>query len=147
MSEYLLSVIGMVLFCSVLSMIIPQGKTSTIVQAIGRLACILAILSPLAGYFIDDSKGIFSQSGIEVDETFIKYYSEMRIEEAEERLERQLKEEYGEALVLTLYWGWEDDNRLKVYQTFICASLSPTDKEKINKQVHESLGVEVVYVE
>ena len=46
MSGYLLGVIGMVLFCAVLTVVIPHGKTSKMVHAISRIACVVAILAP-----------------------------------------------------------------------------------------------------
>ena len=96
MSEYLLSVIGVVLFSSVLLAILPSGKTSELIKAIARIACLVTILAPIVSFFVgrSDFAGIFQESGIELQASFIEYCSEERIAEAEALLKKELKDKY-----------------------------------------------------
>ena len=77
MSGYLLSVVGIVLFTSILLAIVPTGKTSEIVKAIARLACVVTILAPIVQFFVSDGEfgTFFVESSIQTESTFIQYSS------------------------------------------------------------------------
>ncbi len=115
MNGYLLSVIGTVLFAALLTAIVPEGKTSGLVKAIAKSACLLAIVAPIPSYLHSenfdkkntDSQTIFSQTVIETDEDFIKYYSEMRIRATKQALERELKEKFSVETSVELNWTYE----------------------------------------
>ena len=150
LSGYLLSIIGVVLFCSVLTVVLPQGKTGKIVGAMARLACIITILAPLPAYFNGNTDGFFQKTSIEMDEDFIKYCSELRIEEAQKNLENSLREKYDENVSVLFYWGWEDceeGENIKVYQISVSSDcLTEEDKATISRDIKEDYGVEkVVY--
>ena len=111
MNEYLLGVIGTILICALLTAILPQGKTSGVIKAITRMACVLAIVAPILKYLQTDSlhsninvEGNFTETVIETDETYIKYYSEMRIRETEKALENELAERYAVSVEVHLIW-------------------------------------------
>ncbi len=111
MSGYLLGVVGVVVLAATLTSVLPEGKTSSTIRAIARLACILAIISPVLHFFqsgklsFENEKkqeGIFADSVIEAEGRFIEYYSEMRIREAEEKLKLELSERYALDTLVTL---------------------------------------------
>ena len=111
MNEYLLGVIGTILICALLTAILPQGKTSGVIKAITRMACVLAIVAPILKYLQTGSlhsninvEGNFTETVIETDETYIKYYSEMRIRETEKALENELAERYAVSVEVHLIW-------------------------------------------
>ena len=123
MNAYLLSVIGTVLLSAILTAIIPEGKTATVIKGMTRLACLLAIIAPIPSYLKNngllggnaadkDSLINFSQTVIETDEGFIKYYSEMRIRNAESVLEEEIFERYAVAVKVTLHWENENTDTL-----------------------------------
>lgn len=116
MNGYLLSVIGTVLLSAILTAIVPEGKTSSAIKGVAKLACVLAIVAPVLEFFQGGSAElggkktsqlIFSESVIQTDEEFIKYYSEMRIRETEKTLEAELVEKYGVETSITLEWTRE----------------------------------------
>lgn len=118
MNGYLLSVIGTVLLSAILTAIVPEGKTSSAIKGVAKLACVLAIVAPVLEFFQSggsklgtkkSSTSIFSESVIQTDEEFIKYYSEMRIRETEKALERELAEKYGAETEVTLEWSSETE--------------------------------------
>ena len=117
MNGYLLSVIGTVLIAALLTAIAPDGKTSGLIKAIAKSACLLAIVAPIPSYLNSgnsdeknaDLQTIFSQTVIETDEDFIKYYSEMRIRATAQALEAELKEKFSVVASVELEWMNESD--------------------------------------
>ena len=114
MNGYLLSVIGTVLLCSVLTSIAPEGKTASVVKGITKLVCILAIIAPVLQFFKTgsvevftdkNSQDFFSSQGIEGEKAFIQYYSEMRIRQTEQALEQEILEKYALESEVCLVWG------------------------------------------
>ncbi len=114
MNGYLLSVIGTVLLCSLLTAIAPEGKTSAVVKGVARLTCILAIIAPVLQFFktgsLSDLLGEkeeknFTQNVIEEEGAFIQYYCELRIQETEKALKAALSERYGLDCAVSIAWS------------------------------------------
>ena len=106
MSGYLLSVVGIVLFTSILLAIVPTGKTSEIVKAIARLACVVTILAPIVQFFVSDGEfgTFFVESSIQTESTFIQYSSKTRVEEVEKILEEKIEVEFGVPVDVECVW-------------------------------------------
>lgn len=126
MNGYLLSVIGTVLLSAILTAIVPEGKTSSAIKGVAKLACVLAIVAPVLEFFQGGSEklggektsqSIFSESVIQTDEAFIKYYSEMRIRETEDALETEISEKYGAETNVTLEWLLETERVDGIYES------------------------------
>ena len=122
MSGYLLTVMGTVLVCSLITAITPDGKTSSSIKGVTKLVCILAIIAPILRFFQTDSiqtlidknrQGNFYEDVIEVDGEFIQYYSEMRIQQTEESLEERLFERYAVPCAVCLEWSVEEEIRIE----------------------------------
>ena len=117
MNGYLLSVIGTILLSALLTAILPNGKTSAVIKAITKLACLLVIISPVFSYIQaetgtsngNSSKNL-SQSVIQTDEAFITYYSEMRIQNAQAQLESEIKEKFGLDCRVVFNWKYDKEN-------------------------------------
>ena len=117
MNGYLLSVIGTILLSALLTAILPNGKTSAVIKAITKLACLLVIISPVFSYIQaetgtsngNSSKNL-SQSVIQTDESFITYYSEMRIQNAQAQLENEIKEKFGLDCKVVFTWEYDKEN-------------------------------------
>ncbi len=138
MNEYLLSVIGTVLLSAVLTAIMPEGKTASVIKGIARLACLLAIIAPILNFFQKGelefagenfSDKFFSESVIQTDEAFIKYYSEIRIEETENALEKEIHDKYAISTSVSITW----ENVLKEFDN------KYTDKEIKITAIHVKL--------
>ncbi len=146
MSSYLLSIIGIVLFCSVLTVIIPKGKTAKIVNGMARLACIVAIVAPIPAYLSEESGAFFGKTSIETDEAFIKYCSELRVDEAAQTLEKTWREEYEKDLSVTLYWGWTEEQEIEIYQANVYhRDLTQEEQTNIATYMQQTCGVQVVF--
>ncbi len=121
MNGYLLTVIGTVIFSSVLTAILPDGKTSGVVKGVAKLALVLVIVSPILQFFQNGDFGEdflgenFSKSVIQTDERYIQYYSEMRINETEKALENELLKTFGIKTQVCLNWSSENEIVQGVY--------------------------------
>lgn len=120
MSGYLLSIVGVVLLSAILTAILPEGKSSGLIKSVMRMVCTLAIISPILNFLRSQSFSFgenknssvnFSQFGIETQSSFISYYSEMRIAEAEDALEAELLEKYQTAAEVSLVWELQQEER------------------------------------
>ena len=118
MKEYLLSIIGTVLFSAILTAILPEGKSAGLIKGIARMACTLAIVAPMLQFFqsgtlslinLEKYDGIFSQTVIDSESAFIHYYSELRIRETENALEWELEETQGIASKVSIQWTNQDE--------------------------------------
>jgi hypothetical protein len=110
MNEYLLGVVGTVLFASVLQAILPSGKSTQLLQAILRIACITVILTPIVRFFVEweNLEGIFVESSIQGNEGFIQYCREQRIEDAESFIENDLEKRYSISCEVRLDWKLQE---------------------------------------
>lgn len=121
MNGYLLSIIGTILLCSIITVLIPNGKTAGTVKGIAKLVCVLAIIAPILRFF---KTGEFewanaensSKTVIELDYDFIEYYSEARVKAAEKSLECLLKEKFGVETSITLAWETESETLDRYYE-------------------------------
>lgn len=111
MNSYLLTVIGTVLLSSIITAILPEGKTATTIKGVAKLACLLAIIAPILQFFstgdiksFQSNSSNFSEFVIQTDDGFIQYYSEKRIMETQEALEREIVELYAQNVDVTLTW-------------------------------------------
>ncbi len=145
MNGYLLTVIGTVLVCTLLTAIAPEGKTSAVIKGIAKLVCVLAIIAPVLQFFQTGSIAELTgnswknseESVIEQDEAFIQYYSEKRVRETETALEAELLEEYGVEVQVTLFWQRENEEVGKGY------SLEAIRIQCIEMELPEGVGEEV----
>ena len=149
MNEYLLCVIGTVLLSAVLTAIAPDGKTSSVIKGAAKLACILAIVSPVMNFFAtgemqagkiwgveENSTTNFSQIGIQTDGEFIKYYSEMRIRHTQTALEKELWNDFNAKTTVLLDWERKDFQSGRYEESAVCIT-------KINVTCENEIGEEV----
>ena len=160
MNEYLLSVIGIVLFSSVLIAVLPSGKTGVVIRGIARIACVITILSPVVHFFVDAGEldGFFREKGIETEVSFIEYCSKERIEEAEEMLKKELSEKYEGVEKVELQWkneaiyyGGYTASGVKIERIFVYLNKEMTNSacEEMIEYLFNQYGCEgqVVYLE
>ena len=161
---YLLAIIGTVLLCSVLTAIVPEGKTTGVIKGVTRLACLLAIISPIP-YFLQkenifdklhgentqNATAFFSENVIQTDERFIKYYSEMRIREAESALVAEIKEKFEVNASVEIAWDFEgegayDTDKIRITQIYVALNgeISEEDKREMSNYLTKNYCSEVL---
>ena len=62
MNGYLISVVGTVLLCALLTAILPEGKTANLIKAVAKLACLVAIIAPVPAFLQQSSFGIIDKN-------------------------------------------------------------------------------------
>ena len=146
MNGYLLTVVGIVIVCSLIAAILPEGKTSGLIRGITKLVCTLAIVAPIIDFFTKGefswdffSSKNFTQSGIQTDESFIEYYSEMRILATEEALTLNLKEKFGVDVKLKLSWEIEESEKGGYYKSERIKITKISVKTDANTEVKEEM--------
>ena len=149
MNAYLLSVIGTILVSAFITAIAPDGKTSVVVKAITRLACILVIIAPILQFLQSErstntnknSQSNFLESVIQTDESFIQYYQEKRIRQTEQALQDEVFDKFHLQCSVRLEWveTQTDDGESKIKITRIVLSIKNTIAEKEKEQMCEYL--------
>ncbi|MBQ4052808.1 MAG: hypothetical protein IJD33_00545 [Clostridia bacterium] len=160
MSGYLLSVIGIVLFSSILIAVLPNGKTADMIRGITRIACVITMLSPVVYFFVDGGNfdGFFGEKGIETEAAFIQYCSEERIEQAEILLQKELSEKYDGIHKIEMQWeseaihfGGYTANGVKIVKivVFVNQALSDHIEREIIEYLFNQYGCEgqVIHLE
>ena len=142
-NAYLLSLIGTILLCSIITVIIPNGKTASIIKGVTRLVCLLAIISPIP-YFLQNEKGIFgndknsngifSQTVIQTDDAFIKYYCQLRIRETERALANELLEKFNAETEVVLTWVMDTDTGNYDTDKIKIVKISVTMQDKVSEE-------------
>lgn len=147
MSAYLLKIVGIVLISSVLTAILPNGKTNGVIKGMAKLLCLVVIVSPimqaLRTFPSTDGEGqenYFSQSVIKADESFIQYYSETRISEAERALEKQINEQFNVDSKVALEWeSMENAGAIKLKITKIYVQIKSDVEVEKREQIRAYL--------
>ena len=127
MNGYLLCIIGTVLISSIITAIVPDGKTTAVIKGVAKLACLLAIIAPIPTFLQKDnffdalntenqinSQGFFSQTVIPTDGAFIQYYSETRITQTEKTLQEELYERFAVKAIVNLEWEIENECDIRI---------------------------------
>ena len=152
MNGYLLTVIGTVLLSALLTALLPEGKTSGLIKSVMKLACLLAIVSPIPSLFIQWKDGgqewenqeiFFDQTVIETDSDFIKYYSEIRVRLSETALKEELIKTYPQVVGVTIAWELgdivgEESGRIKILE--ISVTTDGSMEEEAKQQMWEYLS-------
>ena len=153
MNEYLLCVIGTVLLSAVLTAIAPEGKTASVIKGTAKLVCILAIVAPVMNFFAtgemqtekmlstgENSTANFSQIGIQTDEAFIKYYSEMRIRQTQTALEEELLNDFNAKTTVLLDWERKIFQSRRYEEGAVCITrINVTCKNEIGEEVKQKM--------
>ena len=153
MSDYLLSVVGIVFLSSMINAIIPEGKTSGMVKSVVKLLCILVILTPFAKIMQNDGLSLedyFSKSVIKIDENFIEYCSEKTILTAQTQMEKEILDEFETQTSVRLEWVYDAadkensamQNRIKITCIYIEAPIE--NQSQIQEYLVQRYGCKVV---
>lgn len=156
MSAYLLKIVGIVLISSVLTAILPNGKTSGVIKGVAKLLCLVVIVSPIMQALRvfhtnekDGQENYFSQSVIKTDESFIQYYSETRILETEQALQKEINRLFNVESRVALEWErMENEGIVKLKITKVCvqivAEIDDAKKEEIRAFLAKNYCSEVL---
>ena len=111
MDAYILSVCGAVIISSLVTILLPDGKTGKFINGVLKLFCLLVILVPLFVFFKNGScetAGSAAEGEISLDEEFIgDFYDEFANEEAR-AVEKKIEEELSVTVTAQIEWDFVD---------------------------------------
>ena len=153
MNGYVLTVMGTVLIASILSVLIPAGKTAGIVKGVTKLACLIVLIAPIPkflreenvfdairGESIENTDDFFENNGISPDKSFIEYYCEWRVREAENVLEREVQEKFGVEISAKFSWEYVAETDVDGVKITSIYAKSETDmSEKVKTELYAYL--------
>lgn len=149
MNTYLLTILGVVIVSSFLTAILPSGKTTNTVKGIVKTVCLLTIISPILGFLqnaknpSEKSSVIFQESGIQTDGEFIKYYSELRVNNAQTLLQKELFERFSAQTNVRFLWKTiqeqqDEYNQIQITEIVIHLLSEISEKEKEDMRIYVS---------
>ena len=154
MSEYLLSITGIVLVSTVFSNFLPSGKTSVLIKNILRLCAYLSVLSPVFNIFTHSLKSeekffidYFNENVIKTDDSYIEYCSEKTIDSTEEKIEELLKSEYFIQADVRIVGNEKNDfGELKIKKIIVITNDISTEKqEEIRTDFNRKYSVNIEF--
>lgn len=149
MNGYVLTVMGTVLISSILTMLAPNGKCSSIIKNMTKLVCLVVLIAPIPNLLgeknlFDGIRGenteqadvFLKDDSINVDEEFINYYCELRVRETQTALKKDILARFNVVADVILSWGFVDGtdvDGLKI--TKITVKIPQTVEEGIKKKM------------
>ncbi len=141
LNGYLLTIIGTVLLSSVLTALLPSGKTSSVIKGVTKLACVIAIVAPIPSFlqsndaFDINGEKNNGQSVIQTDTSFIEYYCEMRVRNTETLLAAELEEEFSLQTAVDCEWRFQeegvyDSDTVLITKITVTSQKTLSDEEK-----------------
>lgn len=151
MSAYVLSVIGTILLCAILTAILPNGKTNAVIKGVARLACVISIVMPVLIFFQSGEWSVgkiffeedFSKTVIQTDREFIKYYSEMRVRETQQILQEELLKEFSVKSAVKISWNMENGEYAERYEEYKIkiTQIHVENQEKQTEEVERAMWI------
>lgn len=94
MSGYILSIAGIILLSSVVTLIAPVGKTGKFIRGITKLACLAVLLAPFTS--LAEGKGFtFSPATFQTDQAYLRNCATLAEEGEEAKIAAYLQEEFS----------------------------------------------------
>lgn len=94
MQAYILSIAGVVLISTVISIIVPTGKMGKFIKGMTKLFILVVLIAPFVSWAGGD-KYIFTTSELGRDTEYLEYCAVLLSEEDERKITAWLKEGYG----------------------------------------------------
>ena len=117
MTEYILSIISVILLTGAAGIVLPEGKTGKFVKSVFAVATLVVILTPLIRWKNSSLPAFDNDYSIEYDENFLDYIDFKESEYRSGVIEKMLREEGYESLV-QLYYE-RIDNEFKITKVLI----------------------------
>lgn len=117
MTEYILSIISVILLTGAAGIVLPEGKTGKFVKSVFAVATLVVILTPLIRWKNSSLPAFDNDYSIEYDENFLDYIDFKESEYRSGVIEEMLREEGYESLV-QLYYE-RIDNEFKITKVLI----------------------------
>lgn len=130
MTEYILSIVSVILLTGAVGIILPEGKTGKFIKSVFAVATLVVILTPLINLKGQEVPAFGGNDDVVYDEGYLDYIDYEKSESMSDTLEKMLKDEGYESLVQVYYE--RVDNKFKVTKVLIfCKIREYRDKTSI----------------
>ncbi|MFR6056225.1 MAG: hypothetical protein ACLUHK_06545 [Eubacteriales bacterium] len=117
MTEYILSIVSVILLTGAVGIILPEGKTGKFIKSVFAVATLVVILTPLINLKGQEVPAFGGNDDVVYDEGYFDYIDYEKSESMSDTLEKILKDEGYESLVQVYYE--RVDNKFKVTKVLI----------------------------
>lgn len=165
MTGYLLSIIGIVLFCGLLCAILPEGKLSDSVKTACKLSVLAVFAAPIAAFLMGLKTGDnllienSNQAVIKLDSSFIDYCCKSRVESLKKQILSTLQDVRSEIAFVEIEWEYEsvqtdeaylksyDETKIKITKIciFITSGLGEKWQVELEEKMQKEYGCEVEF--
>jgi len=136
MKDWIISIVAVVLITSIVCLILPQGKMGKYVKGIFSLLSTLVVIKPI--FYIKNTdvnfEQIFNSNELVLQDSFIDYVTNKRIEEFKENCLKITKENGADNAKVEIEYFLDENKGIKI--CFVKISLQNSviisDKEHIN---------------
>lgn len=146
MSEWLMSIVGIVAAGVLLDIVLPEGDTAKYAKGVYALIVVLVLVAPISS-LVAELKGIGSDTSFRVDDSFISSVDDDREERDEEAVEKALAEAGFEDCQVNIFAEVGDGYAPKRVNVDVSAcDAYDGDDEKIIETVENCIDCEEVRI-
>lgn len=150
MNAYILSIAGIVLVISAVSIISPNGKMGKFIKGTGRLFILVVMVAPFATFFTDKKSSLFLSEEITTDDNYLQRCVEILSEEDEKEISAYLKDTFSISAEVQVFRSGEngfprEKIEAKIIDFGIIGQGGHIDKTKdVQRALEERYGCEAV---
>lgn len=139
MKEYFLSIVAFILICSILTKVLPHGKTKPLLLGAIRLACLSMILVPVGSLFQPE------KSVVEIDQAFLEYCSDYVRETFNQKIKDELFDAYSDRVEVCSKWDLVKLIKIELVFDMNGRIVHMNREKSVAEELKKQYGVEVSY--
>ncbi len=136
MKEWILCLTGVIILTTIFYLIMPSGKTNTLLKGIFSLICILVLIQPIISLKNGEyTKLSLKEIEINLDDEYLSYIHSKRVENLEKDCQNILKKEglYTENVYFEFEKNSNFEYKIKEIRINLKESVIENENEHINK--------------
>ncbi|MDE7164813.1 MAG: stage III sporulation protein AF [Clostridiales bacterium] len=139
-----LTLLGLAVICTVAEMLLPHGKTRSVIRSVMATVAVLVIITPLPGLIKNGFDFNFTEDTVNIDTDYIKYTDKLRGDELAVAAERYLKQNgYDGVNVSVEMNGYKVKTVMaKISNSSIIQNGTHINNSEITKLLAEYFGIE-----
>lgn len=107
MSAYILSVCGAVIFSSLVTIILPDGKIGKFINGVLKLTCVFVMLSPIISWINDlkpSKKDIETSKEVTIDQNYLEYFYDLQAQSLTDEIKSTIEKEFKITVFVEIEW-------------------------------------------
>ena len=139
-----LTLLGLAVICTIAEMLLPQGKTRSVIRSVMATVAVFVIVTPLPGLIKNGFDFDFTEDTVNIDTDYIKYTDLLRGQEFAAAAEQYLKQNGYEGVAVTVEMnGYKVKSvTAKISNSSIMQNGTHINNSEITKLLAEYFGIE-----